>query len=216
MQQTIRPFIAFIFLTTIAAAASLFLIRKIERVNHEIDSVSFSFPIVQSEGKISEEEFFSVQDNNIDTKSWKVYTDKKYGFQFRYPNDLELGLSSSYSDAGGERGITLGSKNFPTENFWMSMGVFEGYKAPQELYEYLVGGAAPGEIIQTLETTINGHRVYLGKESGNGGVIDYAYAISLSDETILWIIQRLPGDMMDSEWKNLPIGQTIIQSLSFN
>ncbi len=217
MRQIIHPFVAFTLLLTIILVVLLFTIQETERTNREIDSSIFSFPEVPTEKQISEAEFFLPEDSIIDTKNWETYTDKKYGFQFQYPSDLELRTSSSYSDAGGERGITLGSKNFPIEKFWMSMGVFEGYK-PQELYRYLVGGAAPGEILEAIEADISGHPVYLGKETVGkkdlGGIINYTYAVSLSNETVLWIdFYGFPIDRAGEEWKYLPIGQSIIHSL---
>lgn len=220
MRQTIRPFIAFASLLTITLVVSLFLIQQAERTNREIDFSPLPLLSIPHEQKVSETEFFLSKDNVIDSKDWDVYIDRKYGFQFRYPKNLRLQVSSSYSDAGGEKGITLGSKNFPTEKFWMSMGVFEGYE-PQELYKYFVGGAAPGEVLQTLETSIDGHPVYLGKETIGkkdlGGIINYTYAISLSKRTVLWVdFYGFPIDKSGKEWGYLPVGQSIVQSLKIN
>lgn len=218
MQRTIQPFIAFALLLIITFFVSLFLIRQTELANLEIDSIIPSPLMAEKEKRITVDEFFSTENNGIDTKNWKVYNDKIYGFQFRYPDDLELRISPSYSDAGGERGITLGSKNFPTERFWMSMGVFKGFANPQELYKHLIGGAAPGEVLETLETTLSGHKFYLGKETvgkmSPGGIINYTYAVSLADDTMLWIdFYGFPIDKTSKEWEYLPKGQAILQSL---
>lgn len=217
MYRTIRPILALGLLLAVSISTASFLLQKIQDTAYDIALATPSpqFP-QQIEAQISEDEFLP-KNSTVDTKNWKKYVDKQYDFQFLYPNNLELRVSPHYSDAGGERGITLGSKNYPTERFWMSMGVFKGY-SPKELHEHLVGLPAPGEKIQTLESVINGHQVYLSKEVTGGkmniGTITYAYAISLSNGSILWVdIQRLPVDTMDEEWKYFPIAQAIVQSI---
>lgn len=98
------------------------------------------------------------------------------------------------------------------------MGVFEGDRTPQEISQYLIGGAASGETIQNLETKINGHKIYLSKETVGGasgiGTINYSYSIALSDHAVLWIDFRgFPIDKTGKEWQYLPIGQAIVHSL---
>lgn len=85
-----RPVYAFLLLTVIAGAVSLFLLKKANTAVNEIESIQ-SVPLFVARKEYLSDDIVGT----VNISGWKTYRNEEYGFEIKYPVDFEEYKSST-------------------------------------------------------------------------------------------------------------------------
>lgn len=142
----------------------------------------------------------------ISIEGWKTYTNKKYGYNIRYPADYKItqfeGMGASEPITPEASYIKISDTKDSKDVFSIRANVIETY-SEQAVKNYFTN-AAPDKITVT-KTTIADKVGYKAEADATSSNYDYYFA------------QKPGGSVMGIEvLKNNDIGITILSTLSFN